>query len=52
MRRQLKMNCGVRPHYKLEKTNSNFVLKFLFNAFAQQQRAERVSRLEQQSGQL
>jgi hypothetical protein len=25
-------SCGIKPHYKLGKTNSNFVLKFLFNA--------------------
>jgi hypothetical protein len=43
LRGQIEMNCGVEPHYKLEKINSNFVLKFLFNALAQKIRAERVS---------
>lgn len=33
MRRQLEMSGGARPHYKLEKPNSNFVLKYLFNAW-------------------
>ncbi|AZE55670.1 hypothetical protein C4K03_3517 [Pseudomonas synxantha] len=23
---------GIKPHYKLQITNSNFVLKFLFNS--------------------
>jgi hypothetical protein len=33
-----RMSCGVKPHYKLEKANSNFVLKFLFNTWAKKQR--------------
>jgi hypothetical protein len=32
------MNEGVKPHYKLEGTNSNFVLKFLFNALTKKNR--------------
>jgi hypothetical protein len=39
------MTCDVKPHYKLEKINSNFVLKFLFNAWAKKKRAEWVSRV-------
>jgi hypothetical protein len=40
-------SCGVRPHYKLAKHFSNFVLKFLFNALAKKTAAERVSRINQ-----
>ncbi len=47
MRRPLEMSGGVKPHYKLEKTNSNFVLKFLFNALAKKNQAEHVSLLNQ-----
>lgn len=47
MRRSLEMSDGVKPHYKLEKTNSNFVLKFLFNAKAKKNQAEPVSLLNQ-----
>jgi hypothetical protein len=31
---QLEMSGGVKPHYKLGKANSNFILKFLFNSLA------------------
>jgi hypothetical protein len=37
------MNCAVKPHYKLVKLNSNFVLKFLFNHLAKKSAAEWVS---------
>ena len=47
MRRSLEMSDRVKPHYKLEKTNSNFVLKFLFNAKAKKNQAEHVSLLNQ-----
>jgi hypothetical protein len=31
---EVEITCDVKPHYKLGKLNSNFVLKFLFNAWA------------------
>ncbi|MDQ0704293.1 hypothetical protein QF043_003085 [Pseudomonas sp. W3I7] len=37
------MNEGVKPHYKLARVNSNFVLKFLFNALSKKNAPERVS---------
>jgi hypothetical protein len=41
--RQAEITCSVKPHYKLKKPNSNFVLKYLFNALAQKQQTESVS---------
>jgi hypothetical protein len=41
--RKVGLTCGVKPHYKLGKLNSNFVLKFLFNAWAKKLAAEWVS---------
>jgi hypothetical protein len=41
--RKVGLTCGVKPHYKLGKLNSNFVLKFLFNALAKKLAAEWVS---------
>jgi hypothetical protein len=40
---QVEITCDVKPHYKLGKPNSNFVLKLLFNALAKKYRAEGVS---------
>jgi hypothetical protein len=37
------MSCGVTPHYKLGKINSNFVLKFLFNVRAKKMADEWIS---------
>jgi hypothetical protein len=44
------MTCDVVPHYKLEKINSNFVLKLLFNAWAKKSAAEWVSRWVSEKG--
>jgi hypothetical protein len=40
---QIEMSCGVTPHYKLGKINSNFVLKFLFNVRAKKMADEWIS---------
>jgi hypothetical protein len=34
------MTCSAKPHYKILKLHSNFILKFLFNAWIKKMAAQ------------